>query len=338
MVSYQRDQQRKIYFYSPDKSKHHYFRQDRREEIVGFGNTLLINWIASTYIELQKAGLSCEVIEHIPKQGIVLADRDSLGNRYPYLNSSFLICVKGDKEFHPSAHRHIVQNTIDIKDPSQSIWNPFYIPHWPQPGLTPRQQKRGSTVKNVAFMGSSFNLLKEFKSDQWISGLKQLGCEWTPIFSPTQWSDYREIDVIVAVRSFDGKTYPHKPASKLVNAWQAGVPAILTPESAFVELRKSELDFLIVNSLEEAINSVKKLKNNPELYKLIVNNGLQRSQEFSDEKITKYWLNFFHNHVFPEYAKWVETSEASKIVRFMKRYSRLKTDRLRKRVFGNPHK
>jgi hypothetical protein len=334
MTFFHANQPEKIYFYAPDKMTHNYFRQHRREEIVKFGNTLLINWIASTFIELKKAGLPCEVIDYMPKQGIVIADRDTLGNQYPYLGSTMLVCAKCDREFHPSAHLHVVQNPIDTQNPYQSMWNPHYIPHWPQPYLQARNKARGSTVKNVAFMGTRSNLTEEFKSDRWISALEEIGCQWTPIFSPAQWSDYSEVDVIVAVRSFDGRTYPYKPASKLINAWKAGVPAILTPESAFVGLRKSDLDFLSIHSIEDAIDAVVKLKTNPELYASIINNGLTRAQEASDEKIIEDWLTFVEHHVFPEYAKWHEASEVSKIILFGKRYFRLKIDRMKNRIFG----
>ncbi len=333
MTNFQANCPEKIYFYAPDKSKHDYFRKNRREEITKFGNTLLINWIASTYIELKKTGISCEVIDHMPREGIVIADRNTLyenniigRSRYPYLDSTMLVCVKADRDFHPSAHIHVVQNTFDTQNPLNSIWNPYFIPHWPQPGLKSRDKERGSTVKNVAFMGAAVNLAEEFKSDKWISALKKLDCTWTPLISQNPslsgagWNDYSQIDLIVAVRSFDGKKYFNKPASKLINAWRAGVPIILTPESAFVSLRKSELDFLIINSIEEAIDAVAKLKTNPDLYLSMIDNGLERAREFSDEKITEYWLTFLRDYVFPEYAKWHQSPKASKIILFARRY------------------
>lgn len=330
MINYQTDQPTKVHFYAPDKNTHHFFEQTQEELIKRCSNHFTV-WIVRTYLQVKKAGIDCGIVDVIPQQGIVIADRDTLGNNYPYLGKLMLVCAKGDREFHPSAHLHVVQNSVDARNIKNFLWKPHYIPHWPQPGLKPREEKRGPTVKTVAFMGTRTNLIEEFKSDKWSSALKKLGCEWTPMFSPTKWSDYSKIDVILAVRSFDGRTYLNKPASKLINAWKVGVPAILTPESAFVDLRKSELDFLIVNSIEEAISAVAKLKNSPELYTSMVNNGLKRVEEFSDEKITKYWLDFFYYHVFPEYANWIKASEASKILLFIKRYSRLKIDRMKNR-------
>jgi hypothetical protein len=327
-----------IYFYAPKGSLEQLklqnnLRWDQISVARKFLSGNFTSWILTTYFQVKKSGLSCELIDYVPEEGILIADRDTLGNKYRYFGKTMLICAQGDREFHPSAYLHIVHNPVRFQDQQNKLWNPYYIPHWPQPGLIPRSQERGSTVKNIAFMGSRSNFAHEFKSDQWIKAIEELDCQWYPIFDPSKWNDYSSVDIIVAVRSFDGRTYPNKPASKLVNAWKAGVPAILTPESGFVDLRKSELDFLIVNSIEEAISAVAKLKNSPELYTSMVNNGLKRAEEFSDEKITKCWLDFFNDHVFPEYANWIKASEASKILLFIKRYSRLKIDRMKNRLF-----
>lgn len=331
------DRQKKVYFYAPDHNTHSFFEQER-EEVIKSGSNSFKAWIVSTYLQVKKAGISCEVIDYIPKQGILIADRDTLGNNYLYLGKTMLICTKSDKEFHPSAHLHVVHNLADFQNTQNSLWNPYYIPHWPQPGLVSRSLNRGSLVENIAFIGTRNNLAKDFYSEKWVRALSNLGCNWTPIFDPKKWFDYSNIDVIVAVRSFDKSTYTHKPASKLINCWHASVPAILAPESAFLSIRKSELDFLIVDSIEETINAVRELKNNPELYLSIIKNGLKRAQEFSNEKITEYWINFFQHHVFPEYVKWIEASEASRVLLFVKRYCRLKIDRTKNRLFSGSNK
>jgi hypothetical protein len=47
------------------------------------------------------------------------------------------------------------------------------------------------------------------------------------------WHDYSTDDLVLAVRDLTEKDALVKPASKLVNAWIAGVPALLGPEPAF---------------------------------------------------------------------------------------------------------
>lgn len=326
-----------IYFYAPDRRLHPFFEQPSlswsdisQARKIHSGN--FTSWILSTYLQLKKTGLTCEVIDHIPSSGIVLADRDTLGNRYPYLGKTLLVCAKGDREFHPSAHTHVVHNSTMLKDKKQSLWHPYYIPHWSQPGIIPRAASRESQVENIAFMGTRSNLAKDFYTDKWTHALSDLGCNWMPVFSPDKWSDYSDIDAVVAVRSFDGQTYAHKPASKLVNCWRAGVPAILAPESAFLSIQKSALDFQAVSSIEEAIAAVKQLKEDPALYCSIVNNGLERAQEFSDAKITEHWVEFFQTTVFPDYDRWIQASEVSRLLSFSQRYAKLKVERVQNRL------
>lgn len=327
----------KIYFYAPDKNTHHLFTQETKQwsEIAKArrnqsGN--FISWIVTTYFHVKQGGLDCEVIDYIPDEGIVIADRDYLGNKYPYLDKVMLICAKGDREFHPSAHLHVVQNPYDLQEQKHFIWHPYFIPIWPQPSLIPRSRERGVLVENIAFIGNRTNLTKEFRSEKWLNSLTALGCKWHPVFDSNKWNDYSNIDVIIAVRSFDLCTYPNKPASKLINCWRGAVPAILAPEYAFMAERKSDLDFLIVNSIDEALEAVKQLKNNPELYLSMIDNGLKRAQEFTEEIITEYWINFFRDYVFPQYEEWLNLSDFQRRMLFLRRYIGLKQERMEKRI------
>ncbi|MGK7950494.1 MAG: glycosyltransferase [Xenococcaceae cyanobacterium] len=321
-----------IYFYDPKGSVNQLNLQDNLDwtdiaKARRFLSGNFTSWILTTYFQLKKTGFSCKFIDYIPHEGIVIADRDTLGNKYPYLGKAMLICAKGDREFHPSAHLHVVHNPFEFKYKKNKVWNPYYIPHWTQPGLITRVQERGTLVKNLAFMGSRSNFTQELKSERWIKALETLGCQWYPIFEPSKWNDYSNIDVVVAVRSFDGQTYNHKPASKVVNSWLAGVTAIVAPESAFMAIRKSELDFLAVNSLDETIEAVKSLKNNPELYLSMIKNGKDRAQEFSEDQIRKQWITFFKKYAFVEYEKWLSMSIFQRYYLFLRRFTELKKTR-----------
>ncbi|AFZ48814.1 hypothetical protein Cyast_2876 [Cyanobacterium stanieri PCC 7202] len=330
----------KIYFYAPNKKTHSFFagqipQWNDIKEIRKFQSGNFTSWIFTTYCRIKNAGFPCEIIDYLPEKGIVIADRDTLGNIYPYLEKLMLICAKGDREYHPSAHLHIVHNMNDQKKIINSIWNPYYISHWPQPSIIPRKRDRNSLVENIAFIGSRSNICQELLSDKWIKSLEELDCKWYPMFDKNQWHDYSNIDAIVAVRSFDKLHYLHKPASKLINCWQAHVPAILTPESAFLAAKKSDLDFLVVNSIDETIEAVKKLKNNPQLYLAMVQNGQARYKEFSEDKITKDWINFFEKFAIPHYQEWLSMSEIERRTIFSKRYLRLKFERIKQRLKFN---
>ena len=65
------------------------------------------------------------------------------------------------------------------------------------------------------------------------------------------------------MRDLTESDYFAKPASKLVNAWHAGVPALLGPEPAYQALRM-QFDYIEIRSPEDAIREVIRLKENPE--------------------------------------------------------------------------
>ena len=97
------------------------------DEWLGRSNSFTC-WILRTYLQLQEV-YSCKFVNSIPEEGILLADRDSLGNSYKYFSKVMLISAKSDKEFHSSAHLHIVHNPRDYENNKNSIWNPYYISH-----------------------------------------------------------------------------------------------------------------------------------------------------------------------------------------------------------------
>src|SRR5205807_2465078 len=100
---------------------------------------------------------------------------------------------------------------------------------WPTQGIVITHtdflpHKGGDRFMNVAYFGIEGELDPSLRDEQWQARLRDLGFDFT-IRHPETWHDYRDVDVIVAARSFD---YPGgwllKPASKLLNAWRAGVP------------------------------------------------------------------------------------------------------------------
>ncbi|HMD27912.1 MAG TPA: hypothetical protein VKH13_05015, partial [Steroidobacteraceae bacterium] len=173
----------------------------------------------------------------------------------------------------------------------------FFMPHWPQPGLLPRNPERGDRMERIAYKGFVGNLVEEFRSARWLEFLRGQGMVFDddavlddsfahPI--RTRFHDYREVDLVLAVRRGHART---KPASKLVNAWQAGIPALLSPDYAFEELRESPLDYLAVRNLAEAQAAVLRLKREPGLYRAMIEHGRLRGAAFSVEKITQQWAS-----------------------------------------------
>ena len=90
-----------------------------------------------------------------------------------------------------------------------------------------------------------------------------------------RWTDYSDVDLVLAVRPPIG-TYTDKPASKLYNAWRAGVPALLGPEPAFRELYTDPLDYVEVSTVEDALAAIDRLRAEPDLYRRMIDRGRRR--------------------------------------------------------------
>ncbi len=253
-------------------------------------------WILQTYLRLKEEGLKCKLTNKLPEKGIVFFHRDSFPDHLKKNNQLLLICTISDKEEHPLADINITQNPQTISQ------NEYFIPLWPQIGIIPRDINRDK-LENVIFYGMPENLAEELKDISFNKKIEDMDFKWEIISDKRRWKDYSKVDVILAVRSFDKKNYINKPATKMYNAWIAGVPAIFGPESAYQAERKNNLDYIEVNSIDEIILVLAKLKKDIKFRKAIVKNGLERAEEITTTKIIEKWMDFIKEVAIPHYHK-----------------------------------
>ncbi|NET03018.1 MAG: glycosyltransferase family 1 protein [Sphaerospermopsis sp. SIO1G1] len=250
--------------------------------------------------------------------------RESFFTTFPTFQTS----SKSDREFHPSSHFHITHNRNDEHGfINNKIWKSRYVPHWSMPNIKPRDVTRGYKLENIAYIGTKSQLADEFKSPEWESKIKRLGLNWIPIFDAKLWNDYTNIDLIVAARKFPSPPYPNKGAIKLFNCWQAGVPAMLAPESAFMAERISEYDFIPINSIEQAYSQIQFLKSNSEFYANMLARCNECRKTVENESIRNQWLKVFAE-VRNFYNYWQKQSEIEKNTAFLVRRYLLKQARL----------
>lgn len=264
-------------------------------------------WILQTYLRLRAAGHPVEISDQLPERGILLLLPESPIRAE--FNEQFtrdhrhliVVTVRADvTEYRPMiGDADIVQNGRFADDNRV-----FFVPHWPQPGILPRDQTRGPMIENIVFKGGFGSLLADFRSDRWHEYLSDRGLNFHIASAETEgdvpnWHDYRTADLNLAVRPpyQDGGLRCEKPASKLINAWHAGVPSLLGAEYAYRELRTSSLDYIEVTSVDEAITAIDHLRNNPILYTRMVQHGRRRAQEFTPERITERWAEVLFEKV-----------------------------------------
>lgn len=263
-------------------------------------------WTLQTYLYLRDYGFPCNLVGTMPDEGIVLSHRDFLDDSIQPGSRLLLVCLRADVDRHPYAQLHVVQNPHQaIPKRLITLWKSYFIPHWPQSSIIPRNPNRGDTFENVTFIGNEVNLVPEFRDQFWHDQLEALGLQFQKKLSHEQWNDYSDVDVILAIREFGHKNgFRGKPASKLYNAWQAGIPAILGYETAFRAERKSDLDYLEATSLAEVISALKCLQDNKELRHAMVENGWSRSKETQPDRMVARWQNFLINIAVPTYKHW----------------------------------
>ncbi|NET33858.1 MAG: hypothetical protein F6K19_17865 [Cyanothece sp. SIO1E1] len=307
-----------IYFYIPPCHWPEEMPAGANEGWAGFGLGIYA-WTLQTYLRLQADGFPCHLVSTLPAAGIILAHRNSLQTHNPAFKpgaKQLLICLKAESAPYPFAHLHVVQNPLE----AHRLKNSYYLPHWPQPGLIPRDGNRGDRFENIAFVGHATNLAPELQHHSWLQQLNDLGLNWQPLTNQNRWDryqdmeyhwhDYSTIDAVLAVRSFNhrhlilSQNHLTKPATKLYNAWLAGIPAILGCESAYQAERKSNLDYVEVASLESAIAALKQLRDDQAWRQDMVKHGQTRAQAIKPSRITAQWRKFLETVAIPIYDHW----------------------------------
>ncbi len=261
-------------------------------------------WILQTWLRLRRAGHPVEISSDAPEDGLVVFHakqaKDLLRQlrQRSRLGDAILVGVRADNREPLIADFEILQNGFFADPQSQGrTRRRFHMPHWPQSGLVPRDPARAERIERIAYKGFAANLHPDFRTPAWTGFLAQEGIEWVldaVAFDgrnrrELDWPDFRAVDLALAVRPAERKQRRSKPATKLFNAWLAGVPALLGPELAFQELRRSERDYLEVTSVAEAREAVLRLRRDPELYRAMVENGLRRGAECSHEALVPRW-------------------------------------------------
>lgn len=250
-------------------------------------------WILQTFLRLRRAGHPVELSATVPSGGIVVFHaKQEKEVRRQAGRETILVAARADNREALIADFEVLQNGAFADGRRR-----FFIPHWPQPGLVPRDPARGERIERIVYKGFAANLHPEFRASEWTGFLAAERIDWVVdavAFAgrnrlELEWPDFRTVDLLLAVRPPERKTRRSKPATKLVNAWLAGVPALLGPELAFRELRRSDLDYLEVASVAEAREAVLRLRRDPALYRAMVENGRQRGAEFAVDALVPRW-------------------------------------------------
>lgn len=217
----------------------------------------------------------------------------------------FIVCLKADWHRRRWAHFHVVQNANDAK-PYRAA-----LPLWVQPGLVPRPADR-SGLNVVAYAGQTFNGNLASSEAQWTEIFAQHGLRFE-VLPPLACHDLSGIDVLIGIRSFDLRPYNNKPPSKLVNAWHARIPFIGGNDSAFAQVGSPGDDYIRVTTIDEAVQAVLHLRNNPELYRQLIANGVRKALLYSNEATAQRWEEVLTGPVTQRYRLWASRPRLERI-------------------------
>jgi hypothetical protein len=281
----------RVAFYLPE---HHMPGEDRREAWQTGGPLTLEqagksasaqSWVYQTWAFLCRAGVPADLVREMPRTGIVVTITGCLPPHFDPPRGLYVAGIMADGLPHPGAHLHILQNSAHARMFPGAV----FMPHWPQPGLQAREPERGATFERVCFFGDEANLAPELRDQQWQDELFCSTGARLEIRGAERWHDYSDVDAVVAIRDFSGRGHPHKPATKLYNAWLAGVPLVGGSDAAFRSDGRPGNDYLEARSPEETLSVLLRLKQDGALRHRLVKEGTASVRRFTPEAVTQQW-------------------------------------------------
>lgn len=264
------------------------------------------------------------LVHELPDCGVVVALSGTLPPDLRPTPGRFLIDVVADGLPHPAAQRHLVQNRAHAQ---RLPWSDF-IPHWPQPRLVPRVETRGDRFENLRFYGDRPNLDPRLADRAFAEKVREsfgLVMECVPA---ERWHDYSDTDCVLGVRQLSRKPFLSKPATKLTNAWLAGVPFLGGADSAFRSEGRPGTNYLACQSEEEVLHALERLKTEPNLRRRIVAEGRRASEPFRCEVLAKSWEDYLRVAVHIHSPAWQVLSSSSRSLGFLVHRAALVCDRV----------
>jgi len=250
-------------------------------------------WGLQTFKVLRGLGLPVSLSCDLDPAAVNLAHGNVLRSLKTRWNC-FCVSLQADFPHFPLAQYHIVQNMDQVAERAS------YIPHWPQPGQTPRDEGRKGVV-TVAYQGArDFTHLDEERLN---ADLKKHGMTFE-ILDESKWPNLQQVDLLLGIRTFDKKAYKRKPPTKLLNAWHAGIPFIGGWDSAYSQIGVPGENYIRVSTYPELIASIVQLREDPRLYDNMVSAGKKRSVEFTAEAIAHCWKELLESRIVPLYVEW----------------------------------
>lgn len=270
-------------------------------------------WVLRTCYELRQAGADITLSATPRRDAINIGDIRQIGRKGRGLQTFFLI-PRGDGH-DPSLANYTVLQNFSLTSARPSV----PIPIWPQPGIIPRDPARGARIEVLSFKGADHHLDARFRNDAFLAALAEEGVQLqvgvqSEVAGGQQWADYRETDLVLAVRNLTDYVASIKPASKLTNAWFAQVPALLGPEPAYAEVGTNGEDYIEISHPEDVLAAVRHLRDVPGAYEAMVARGRDKCGAFDNAALVAQWITLLNGSVAEAFERWQRKSALARIL------------------------
>jgi hypothetical protein len=312
----------------PDAASTTAWREGRRAGLLPSGKSATAQaWIYRTWSELGQAGHAFELVSEMPADGVVVTLNGCLPSGYTPPRGLFVAGLAADGGLHPGPHCQILQNSWH----AARFPRAEFMPHWPQPDLAPRSPERGDTLVNVRFYGDPANLAPELRDSVWQDALRRETGATFEVVDSSAWHDYRTTDAVVAIRDFCGSRLPRKPATKLYNAWLAGVPFIGGEDSAYASDGRAGTDYFVARSPAEVMHWLRILRDDPLRRRQLVESGTTAVRRFDTAAITARWIKLLEQELPERAAREARRTEGGRRLDILRRRWLVRIDALRHR-------
>lgn len=208
--------------------------------------------------------------------------------------------IRGDV---PLSFRVDLPRAIEVMPSMAAIDRPnqVWVPLLPQRGMVPRAAERYGAMKTIGIMANAENVPTQLLEPAFERALARCGVSWQPIlrrrtgpdtWESAKWHDFSDLDAVVCLSRDPRNVSPlRKPATKLINAWVAGVVPLVQPQPSYLELASSGENAVVVASPEDVLRVVQHLTVDPEVLRRLEAGTLERGAEFSRDRVLAMWID-----------------------------------------------
>jgi hypothetical protein len=243
-------------------------------------------WIVSTYLRLREAGFDV-AIDAAPRRNainVVCSPRTLLDSPH---HDSVVVAIRADRARPSWGDLTLVQSPLNLERSTD-----WLIDHWPQPNIIPRNPERGDRLQRVGIIGPRTSIAPELQSARFRSRLEELGLDLVIRDDGSAWNDYSDLDVQLAYRTGPLFWLRCKPATKIVQSWIAGCPAITGVEPCFRTIGRPGLDYLEATSGDQIVEHLRMLLERPDAYRSLIERGFSRAHAHDEQSVLRQWVAF----------------------------------------------